>query len=60
MEEELWPWPQRLLGGWIQRLLDSHPTFSERFLCYVVGGIEELQVELETVKPSSALVAAVG
>jgi hypothetical protein len=31
-------------------MLDSHPTFAERFLAYWVGGIDELQVVLETVK----------
>jgi SAM-dependent methyltransferase len=52
MEEEQWPWLHRLFGRLIQRLLDRHPTFGERFLCYLVGGIEELQVSLETVKPN--------
>lgn len=51
LEEELWPWPHRVWGALVQRLLDNHPTFSERFLCYWVGGIDELQVRLETVKP---------
>ena len=31
-------------------ILDRHPTFGERFLCYWVGGIDELQVTLEAVK----------
>jgi SAM-dependent methyltransferase len=50
MEEELWPWPYRLWGRGVQFLLDRHPTFGERFLCFLVGGIEELQVRLEAVK----------
>jgi SAM-dependent methyltransferase len=51
MEEELWPWPHRACGRVVQRLLDRHPTFGERFLCYLVGGIEEIRVTLEAVKP---------
>jgi SAM-dependent methyltransferase len=50
LEEQYWPWPHRAWGRIVQRVLDSHPTFSERFLCYWVGGIDELQVTLETVK----------
>jgi SAM-dependent methyltransferase len=50
MEEELWPWPHRVWGRAVQWLLDRHPTFGERFLCYLVGGIEELRVTLEAVK----------
>jgi len=50
MEEELWPWPYRTWGKAVQWLLDRHPTFGERFLCYLAGGIDELQVTLETVK----------
>ena len=50
MEEELWPWPQRAWGRAVQWMLDHHATFGERFLCYLVGGIEELQVTLEAVK----------
>ena len=51
MEEELWPGPQRAWGRAVQWVLDRHPTFSERYLCYLIGGIEELQVTLEAVKP---------
>jgi SAM-dependent methyltransferase len=51
MEEERWPRPHRLWGRIVQRLLDSHPTFGERFLCYLIGGIEELQVTLVAIKP---------
>jgi SAM-dependent methyltransferase len=51
MEEELWPWPHRLWGRAVQWFLDRHQTFGERFLAYLVGGIEELRVTLEAVKP---------
>jgi len=51
MEEALWPWPHRAWGRAVQWILDRHPTFGERFLCYWVGGIEELLVALEAVKP---------
>jgi SAM-dependent methyltransferase len=51
MEEEFWPWPHRVWGRMVQRFFDRHPTFGERFLCYLVGGIDELQVTLEAVKP---------
>ncbi|HVH31809.1 MAG TPA: hypothetical protein VNA31_09135 [bacterium] len=32
----------------IQRFLDEHQTFGERFLAYLVGGIEEVRVPLES------------
>ncbi len=51
MEEHLWPWPYRAGARAVQWVLDRHPTFGERFLCYLVGGIDELQVTLEAVKP---------
>jgi SAM-dependent methyltransferase len=51
MEEHLWPWPHRAWGRAVQWLLDRHPSFGERFVCYLVGGIDELQVTLEAVKP---------
>ena len=35
-------------------MLDRHPTFSERFLVYLVGGIDEIRVTLETVKDGAA------
>lgn len=60
MEEELWPRAHRLWGRLVQRMLDRHPTFAERFLCYLVGGIEELQVELVAVKHPAAVGAAGG
>ena len=52
MEEALWPRHYRAWGRLVQWFLDRHPTFGERFLCYWVGGIEELQATLETLKPS--------
>jgi SAM-dependent methyltransferase len=54
MEEELWPRPYRAWGRAVQWFLDRHPTFGERFLCYWVGGIEELHATLETLKPRGA------
>jgi len=50
MEEELWPRPYRMFGRAVQWLLDRHLTFGERFLCYWVGGIDEIQVTLQAVK----------
>lgn len=54
MEEEFWSWRYRAWGHVVQWLLDGHPTFGERFLCYWVGGIEELQATLEALKPPEA------
>ena len=59
MEEHLWPWPHRVFGRAVQCLLDRHPTFGERFLCYLVGGIDELRVTLEAVKPAASEAVAV-
>jgi SAM-dependent methyltransferase len=53
MEEEFWPRPFRAWGRAVQWVLDRHPTFGERFLCYLVGGIDELQVTLAAVKPGT-------
>jgi SAM-dependent methyltransferase len=50
MEEKFWPRPHRAWGHVVQWFLDRHATFGERFLCYWIGGIEELQVTLEAVK----------
>jgi SAM-dependent methyltransferase len=50
MEEQYWPWPHRVWGRIVQRVLDTHPTFAERFLCYWVGGIDEIRVTLEALK----------
>jgi len=58
MEEDQWP---RLYRAWarvVQGVLDRHPTFGERFLCYWVGGIDELQVTLQAVKPDPGGAAA--
>jgi SAM-dependent methyltransferase len=52
LEEQFWPWPHRLFGRLVQHVLDRHPTFGERFLATWVGGIDELQVTLDVVKPS--------
>jgi SAM-dependent methyltransferase len=52
MEAQYWPRPLRVWGRLVQRLLDAHPTFGERFLGYWVGGIDELRVTLEAVKPA--------
>jgi SAM-dependent methyltransferase len=57
MEEEFWPWPHRAWGRAVQWMLDRHPTFGERFLCYLVGGIDELRVTLEAIKPASVEIA---
>ncbi len=39
-----------LIAKPVQALLDRHPTFAERFLCYLIGGIDEVQVTLRAVK----------
>ncbi len=39
-----------LIAKPVQALLDRHPTFVERFLCYAIGGIDEIQVTLRAVK----------
>jgi len=54
---EPWRRAYRAWGRVVQWLLDRHPDFSERFLCYWVGGIDELQVTLEAVKPPSVVTA---
>ncbi|HEX9245356.1 MAG TPA: methyltransferase domain-containing protein [bacterium] len=51
MIEEDWPWPQRVWGRAVQWFLDRHPTFGERFLAYLVGGIDEMHVTLSAIKP---------
>lgn len=50
-EEKYLPKLHRFWGRAVQWLLDHHPTFSERFFSYWVGGIDELQVTLEAIKP---------
>jgi SAM-dependent methyltransferase len=52
MEDQFWPWPHRVLGRLVQRMLDRHPTFGERFLACWVGGIDEIQATLQVVKPA--------
>ncbi len=42
----------RLLGRAVQWFIDRHPTFGERHLAYLVGGIDEIQCTLEAVKPA--------
>jgi SAM-dependent methyltransferase len=53
LEEEQWPRPQRMFGRAVQWFLDHHPTAGERFLCHLVGGIDELRVELQALKSAS-------
>lgn len=45
-------WIARLLTRPIQWLLDRHPTFGERHVAYLVGGIDEIQVTLKAIKPA--------
>jgi len=40
----------RVWGAIVQWILNRHPTFAERFLAYLVGGIDEISVTLEAVK----------
>jgi SAM-dependent methyltransferase len=40
----------RWWGVVVQAMLDRHPTFGERFLVYLVGGIDELCVTLQAIK----------
>ncbi|HXJ89157.1 MAG TPA: methyltransferase domain-containing protein [Candidatus Binatia bacterium] len=44
-------WIARVFAKVIQWLVDRHPTFGERHLAYLVGGIDEIQATLRTVKP---------
>ena len=44
------PW-RRVLADTVQFLIDRYPTFSERRLSYLLGGIDEIQVVLQTNKP---------
>jgi SAM-dependent methyltransferase len=48
-------WIARLLATAIQWLLDRHPTFGERHLAYLVGGIDEIQVTLRTIKSNQRI-----
>jgi SAM-dependent methyltransferase len=50
------PW-RPIYGVWgkfAQWLLDRHPTFGERFLAYLLGGIDEIEVTLVARKPPRA------
>ena len=52
-----------LLNQWarvVQWILDRHPGFSERFLAYLVGGIDEMQVTLEAAKDGNAMLPSGG
>jgi SAM-dependent methyltransferase len=53
LEEQFWPWPHRVFGRLVQHVLDRHPTFAERFLTGLIGGIDEIQATLEVVKPTT-------
>lgn len=47
---------RRVYNWWaaaVQWVLDRHPTFCERFLAYLVGGIDEMQVTLVALKDGS-------
>jgi SAM-dependent methyltransferase len=45
-------WIAHVLARPIQWLLDRHPTFGERHLAYLVGGIDEIQATLKAIKPA--------
>ncbi len=42
---------RRVLGRIVQWLIDRHPTYAERHLAYLVGGIDEIRFVLKAVKP---------
>ena len=42
----------------VQSLLDRHPALCERYLAYLLGGIDEIRVTLRTIKPLTASVVA--
>ena len=44
---------RRMLSKAVQRLIDWHPTFGERHLAYLVGGIDEIQVVLQVNKQAT-------
>ncbi|HTT20464.1 MAG TPA: methyltransferase domain-containing protein [Candidatus Sulfotelmatobacter sp.] len=46
-------WIERAFAKVTQWLLDRHPTFGERHLAYLVGGIDEVQATLKTIKPDA-------
>jgi SAM-dependent methyltransferase len=45
-------WIARVFAKVMQRLLDWHPTFGERHLAYLVGGIDEIRATLKAIKPA--------
>jgi hypothetical protein len=46
-------WIARVFAKIMQRLLDWHPTFGERHLAYLVGGIDEIRSTLKAIKPAA-------
>jgi SAM-dependent methyltransferase len=46
-------WMGRVFAKIMQRLLDWHPTFGERHLAYLVGGIDEIRATLKAIKPTA-------
>jgi SAM-dependent methyltransferase len=43
-------WPTRLMRRLVQHFIDLHPTFGERQLAYLVGGIDEIRFTLKACK----------
>lgn len=46
-------WVARVFAKVMQSMLDWHPTFCERHLAYLVGGIDEIQATLQAIKPAA-------
>jgi SAM-dependent methyltransferase len=46
-------WTGRVFAKIMQRLLDWHPTFGERHLAYLVGGVDEIRATLKAIKPAA-------
>jgi SAM-dependent methyltransferase len=46
-------WVARVFAKMMQFLLDWHPTFGERCLAYLIGGIDEIQATLKAIKPAA-------
>jgi len=44
-------WAGRVFANLMQSLFDWHPTFCERHLAYLVGGVDEIQATLKAIKP---------
>lgn len=51
IQERLGPF-RKMLAKAVQCLIDWHPTFCERHLAYVLGGIDEIQAVLQAKKTS--------